>query len=384
MSPSTDGKIIPLAGVNDYSGQILKDERAEFDSSGVLATIRLCTSNMGGMLDNPGLVTQACGNVLDKWDQVWSEKEGDLGVTNKEHGSDGAAYGDILPCRLPKPPGEEGCFDDQAFFDTIEESADKLWIHTNDLAAKCLQKGDSKGMMAVLGSVSLTRNKLWLYNEQMTVNEKSKPFAKTYAKWVEFTDAMAQQVLEYNTNLISTVVLTDPEAADWSNSKPYNDGESISSCIQFWWYHMQGLRMDFSNYLPPKIAQRLLGSILSDSVSLLSVRYSSARPCLKRVPQYRADLITILLATFELLTSCLDSLQELLHPVQNNTVARLVHAKCNILTWNLVLVGCPLKTLHRVAQVIFLYNFLKPFYPSRLVSQRQEVWLQWKNQEKRS
>ena len=31
VSPSTDGKIIPLAGVNDYSGQILKDERAEFE-----------------------------------------------------------------------------------------------------------------------------------------------------------------------------------------------------------------------------------------------------------------------------------------------------------------------------------------------------------------
>ena len=49
--------------------------------------------------------------------------------------------------------------------------------------------------------------------------------------------------------------------------------------------------MDFSNYLPPKIAQRLLGQILSDSVSILSVRYSSARPCLKRVPQVELTLI---------------------------------------------------------------------------------------------
>ena len=35
--------------------------------------------------------------------------------------------------------------------------------------------------------------------------------------------------------------------------------------------------MDFSNYLPPKIAQRLLGTVLSDSVSLFAVRYSSAK-----------------------------------------------------------------------------------------------------------
>ena len=51
-----------------------------------------------------------------------------------------------------------------------------------------------QGMMAVLGSIALTRNKLWLYNEQLSLGEKTKPFAKTYSKWVEFTDAMAQQV----------------------------------------------------------------------------------------------------------------------------------------------------------------------------------------------
>ena len=51
----------------------------------------------------------------------------------------------------------------------------------------------------------------------------------------------------------------------------------------------------------------------------------------------------VLLACFELLSSCLDSTQQLLQPVQAHTTARLVHAKCNILAWNLVLVGCPLK-----------------------------------------
>ena len=53
--------------------------------------------------------------------------------------------------------------------------------------------------------------------------------------------------------------------------------------------------------------------------------------------------MVVLLACFELLSSCLDSTQQLLQPVQAHTTARLVHAKCNILAWNLVLVGCPLK-----------------------------------------
>ena len=43
------------------------------------------------MLDNPGLVTQACGNVLDKWDGVWREKEADLANTYRLPGSEGAA-----------------------------------------------------------------------------------------------------------------------------------------------------------------------------------------------------------------------------------------------------------------------------------------------------
>ena len=49
--------------------------------------------------------------------------------------------------------------------------------------------------------------------------------------------------------------------------------------------------------------------------------------------------------------SCVESVHELLHPTANNTTSRLVHAKANILTWHLALVACPLKTLHRVAQV---------------------------------
>ena len=66
-------------------------------------------------------------------------------------------------------------------------------------------------------------------------------------------------------------------------------------------------------------------------------------------PLSRADLVTILLCCFELLCSSLDSPHELLHPTQNCPTSRQVQAKCSILAWNLALVGCPLKTLHRVA-----------------------------------
>ncbi len=37
---------------------------------------------------------------------------------------------------------EEGCFDNQAFYDTVEESADKLWLHCNELAGKVRNYGN--------------------------------------------------------------------------------------------------------------------------------------------------------------------------------------------------------------------------------------------------
>ena len=45
--------------------------------------------------------------------------------------------------------------DDQAFYDTIEESADKLWLHTNELAGKSLKKVLSLSSLSILSLSSL-------------------------------------------------------------------------------------------------------------------------------------------------------------------------------------------------------------------------------------
>ena len=126
--------------------------------------VRVCTSSQGGLLDNPGLVTAGCANVLDKWDQVmsgeqtkvwqwgnwvaaewslygqsesdhsalyqlkltltqvWREKEVGLEAEYREDGTDGAVYGDLLPNHRPQELGSEGeqSHDHQAFYDTIE------------------------------------------------------------------------------------------------------------------------------------------------------------------------------------------------------------------------------------------------------------------------
>ncbi len=50
------------------------------------------------------------------------------------------------------------------------------------------------------------------------------------------------QLLEYYTLLATTVVIHDGESQDWRSSKPYFEGERISAAVQFWGFHMQGLR----------------------------------------------------------------------------------------------------------------------------------------------
>ena len=47
-----------------------------------------------------------------------------------------------------------------------------------------------------------------------------------------------------------------------------NTKEGLS--FQTW---SKGLRMDLTNYLPPKIGQKILGQVLSDSLSVLVVRF---------------------------------------------------------------------------------------------------------------
>ena len=56
-------KKMPTCSINLFGPPIL-DTCIKRNSTSTLF------SSHGGLLDNPGLVTKCCGNVLDKWDQV--------------------------------------------------------------------------------------------------------------------------------------------------------------------------------------------------------------------------------------------------------------------------------------------------------------------------
>ena len=60
---------------------------------------------------------------------------------------------------------------------------------------------------------------------------------------------------------------------------PYYEGRRISAPVQFWAFHMAGLRSDLYNSLPPGVAQPMFARLLNDSLGVLTVRYCQVSVC---------------------------------------------------------------------------------------------------------
>ena len=126
-------------------------------------------------------------------------------------------------------------------------------------------------------------------------------------------------------HLMMTSIIHDLNSQDWSSPKPYFEGARISPSIQFWSFHLQGLRWvrnrfaepplkrvsvfisDLYNSLPPSIAVKILSGVFDESLGCLAIRYSQLSPSFQRLPQFRADIIAIALTAHDLLLSLLPS-----------------------------------------------------------------------------
>ena len=49
----TDGEMVELPMLNDYTGSKVKDEMSEFETKGVLQIVAVCNACHGGEQDNP-------------------------------------------------------------------------------------------------------------------------------------------------------------------------------------------------------------------------------------------------------------------------------------------------------------------------------------------
>jgi hypothetical protein len=68
-----------------------------------------------------------------------------------------------------------------------------------------------------------------------------------------------------------------------------------------WWFYIQGLRSDLWCTVPPKMAQKAFGIVVSRTLDILTVRYLHVTPSPKRVDQFRGDLSALLLVILSLI-----------------------------------------------------------------------------------
>ncbi|XP_059470698.1 uncharacterized protein LOC132193812 [Neocloeon triangulifer] len=236
------------------------------------------------------------------------------------------------------------------FVEMVQQSAEKLLEHLHTLSQESLDHADLAVLTATLGAAALCKNALWCFNEQLKKDAKSLSLHQASRLMQEMVEALAERLLDLHCRLLALYVLQDADSLNWESQHSFFEGQRGSFTIQMWWFYMQGAREDLWNTVPPKTAQRVLAGMLNESLTILTARYSQAKPSLARSPLIVTDIGNILICVRHLLPSICTSGSELLGLVGpgSNKAARDVHAKCHDLLCTLLIRGCPLATLYKV------------------------------------
>ncbi len=105
------------------------------------------------------------------------------------------------------------------------------------------------------------------------------PFKKTIVEFDDLLVALSNQIESLHHLTLNTLVLHDGPSQDWTETRAASEGgrRRISAAVQFWAFHVRGLRADLYNWLPPGVAQPMLGRLFNDSLAVLTVRYCQVK-----------------------------------------------------------------------------------------------------------
>ena len=198
--------------------------------------------------------------------------------------------------------------------------------------------GDFEKVAGVAGGLALVRNKLW------QLSGETGELSGLYRESCELVESLCEQMTLYYSNSL-TAALIDSDSQDWEDPRPFHEGERVSYCVQMWWFTMETSRQYLWSSLPPNMSQNIFLPVLSQSLSTLVTRYSTISPSTARLPQYRADLLALLLAVSELLPCVTEELGDLETWRTESVMMRSVHTKCDLLLSLLVMVTAPAPSL---------------------------------------
>lgn len=117
--------------------------------------------------------------------------------------------------------------------------------HLHVLTQEALDHADLSVLTGTIGAAALLKNCVWCYIRSLQEANSciTEQLQKTYKKYQEMGEALAERLLDLHCRLLSLYVLQDADSLDWENNKPFCEMERGSYIIQMWWLYMQGISL---------------------------------------------------------------------------------------------------------------------------------------------
>lgn len=198
--------------------------------------------------------------------------------------------------------------DPDKFVGIVTKSADLLLEHLHVLSQESLDHADLSVLTATIGAAALVRNCLNVYLQACTTkicppkgDEKGGALKISLKQYSQLSEALAERLLDLHCRLLLLYIVQDADALHWEDTEPFFESERGSYTIQMWWLYMCGTKDDLWNSVPPKMAQRIFGGMLNETLSVLTVRYSQIVTSNARAQLHLCDICNLLFCIAELL-----------------------------------------------------------------------------------
>ncbi|XP_064608337.1 uncharacterized protein KIAA0825-like [Liolophura sinensis] len=204
-------------------------------------------------------------------------------------------------------------------------------------------------LYVTLSSGVFIRNHIIYYENMLSGDTSVKKYFPSLSKqYAEFVETVTSSMSRVHIQLLSDHLLFDAESYHWDDSKEFYENERCAFPVQMWNLHLQGLRADLWSVCPPRLGQQVFTSVLQESLDILTRSYVRVHPSYRRTPQYRADIITILLCVSELLPFSCNAVSKYLDVNKSQTTHYLIHNQCCHLLSALAIVTSPLEVLYKI------------------------------------
>lgn len=177
-----------------------------------------------------------------------------------------------------------------------------------------MDHADLSVLTATIGAAALVRNCLRIYLETATVkicppkgNEKGEALRLSLKHYSQMSEALAERLLDLHCRLLLLYIIQDADTLHWEYTEPFLESERGSYIIQMWWLYMCGTKDDLWNSVPPRMAQRIFGGMLNETLTILTVRYTQINTSIARAQLHLVDICNLIYAIAELLPHICDS-----------------------------------------------------------------------------